>query len=142
MEMLSEQLALVATIDPVSQGAGTVYTDAIDMSCWERVLFVLSVGVMGSSSTVDFGVCEGATTSPTTVISGKSITQLTDASTDDNKQVIVEVRADELDPANRYVRGKLTVGTAASLVSVVALGTGYHKPASDYDLASVDEIVA
>ena len=56
MEMLSEQLALVATIDPVSQGAGTVYTDAIDMSCWERVLFVLSVGVMGSSSTVDFAV--------------------------------------------------------------------------------------
>jgi len=142
MEMLSEQLALVATIDPVSQGAGTVYTDAIDMAYWERVLFVLSVGVMGSSSTVDFGVCEGATTSPTTAIGGKSITQLTDASTDDNKQVIVEVRADELDPANRYVRGKLTVGTAASLVSVVALASGYHKPASDYDLASVDEIVA
>lgn len=142
MEMLTEKLALVATIDPVSQAPGTVYTDAIDMRYWERVVFVVSVGALGASATVDFDVCEGTTTSPTTSITGKSITQLTKASTDSNKQALVEVRAEELDPANRYIRGKLTVGTAASLVSVVALGTGYHKPASDYDLASVDEIVA
>lgn len=142
MEMLTEKLALVAAIDPDSYSAGTQYTDAIDMKYWERVVFVIAVGDMGTNGTIDFSVCEGTTTTPTTAITGKSITQLTQTGTDNDKQVLVEVRAEEMDPANRYIRGKLVVGTAASDVCVVALATGWHKPASDLDLSSVDEIIA
>lgn len=143
MEMLTEQLALVAAIDPDSYAANTYYTDAIDMKYWERVVFVVSVGDMASTATVDFSVVEGTTTTPTTAMDpAKAITQLTQAGTDADKQALVEVRAEEMDPANRYIRGKLVVGTNACDVSVVALADGWHKPASDFDLASVDEIVA
>lgn len=142
-EKLSEKLAVVATIDPVSQSANTVYTDAIDMRYWRRVIFILSVGVMATNSTVDFSVVEGTTTSPTTAMSpAKAITQLTQASTDDAKQVVVEVAAEEMAAGNRYIRGKLVVAAAASLVSVVGIAdVGRYKPENGYDLASVDEIV-
>lgn len=142
-EQLSEKLALVATIDPVSQDAGTAYTDDIDMKYWRRVMFIVQLGVMASNSTVDFSVVEGASASPTTAMSpAKGITQLTEAGTDDAKQAIIEVAVEELAAGSRYIRGKLTVGTAASLVSVVALGSvGRYKPENGYDLSSVDEIV-
>jgi hypothetical protein len=140
--MISEQLAVVAALDPDSYSADTYYTDAVDMKYWERVMFILNVGDMASTATVDFGVVEGSTTSPTTAITGKSITQLTQAGTGNDKQAVIEVRAEEMDPDNRYVRGKVTVGVGACDVSVVAIAEGWHKPASDFDLASVDEIVA
>ena len=142
-EQLSEKLAVVATIDPVSATANTYYTDAIDMKYWRRVMFVVQVGVMASTGTLDFSIVEGTTTSPTAaMVPAKGITQLTAASTDDAKQVIVEVAAEELAAGNRYIRGKLVTATAASLVSVVALAdVGRYKPENGYDLASVDEIV-
>jgi len=143
MEMLTEKLALVAAIDPDSYTANTYYTDAIDMKYWERVVFVVAVGDMAATATVDFSAVEGTTTTPTTAFAtAKEITQLTGAGTDDDKQALLEIRAEEMDPANRYVRGKLVTATDASDVCVVALAEGWHKPASDFDLASVDEIVA
>lgn len=142
MEQLNEKLALVATIDPDSYAANTYYTDAIDMAYWERVMFTIVVGDMASGATVDFSVVEGTTTSPTTAMDpAKAITQLTQAGTDADKQAIVEVSAEEMDPANRYLRGKLVVGTDACDVAVVAHATGRFHPASAFDLASVDEIV-
>ena len=143
MECISERLALVAGIDPDSYAANTYYTDAIDMKYWERVLFVVSVGDMAATATVDFSVVEGTTTSPTTAFgTAKAITQLTKAGTNNDKRALLEVRAEEMDPDNRYIRGKLVVGTDACDVCVVALAEGWHRPASDFDLASVDEIVA
>jgi len=142
MEQLNEQLALVATIDPDSYAAETYYTDAIDMKYWERVAFTVLVGDMATGATVDFSIVEGTTTTPTTAMDpAKAITQLTQAGTDADKQAIVEVAAAEMDPANRYIRGKLVVGTDACDVAVVAHATGRFHPASAFDLASVDEIV-
>ncbi len=142
MEMINERLAVVAALDPDSYAPNTYYTDAIDMRYWERVMFVMNVGDMGSSATIDFSVVEGSTSSPTTAISGKSATRLTQASTDGDKQVIIEVRAEEMDPDSRYLRGKVIIATEACDVSVVAVAEGWHRPAYDFDLSSVDEIVA
>lgn len=144
MEQLNEQLALVATIDPDSYSANTYYTDAIDMRYWRRAIFIVAVGDMASGATVDFSLVEGTTTSPTTAFSpAKAITQLTQASTDADKQAIIELDVEDMDPANRYVRGKLVTATDASDVCVIALAGGArYEPASDFDLASVDEIVA
>lgn len=143
-ERLSEALAVVSTIDPVSQSAATVTGDIIDMSKYSRLLFVLSVGALGASATVDYLIQGSAASnmgSPAT-ITGKSITQLTKAGSDDNKQVIVEVTAEEVAAQGfRYVRDSLTVATAACLISVVVLGLVDVTPASALDLATVDEIV-
>lgn len=143
---LSEDLALISTLDPVSQSAATVTGDSIDMKIYRRVLFILMVGALGTNATVDMDI-KGDTASGgsyTTTITGKSITQLTKAGSDDNKQVIVEVTAEEVAAQGyRYIRPSVTVGTAACLIALVALGgNNRYVPASDYDLASVDEIVA
>jgi hypothetical protein len=140
---LSERLAVVATIDPVSQGAGTVLTDAVDMSKFSRVIFILILGAMTTNSTVDFKLREAATSGGTySDITGKSVTQLTQASTDDNKQVVVEIKNDELTDGKQFVKGSLTVAVAATVLAVIALGEPRYLPAADVDLTSVDEIVA
>lgn len=143
MEMITERLALVAAIDPDSYSANTYYTDAIDMKYWERVVFVIAVGDMANDATVDFSVVEGTTSTPTTAFAtAKAITQMTEESTDQDKQCLVEARAEEMDPANRYIRGKLVVATGACDVCVMALAEGWHKPAYNFDLSSVDQVVA
>lgn len=144
VERLSEELALVSCIDPDAYGTGAQTGDEIDMLYFERIIFIVSVGDMQSGSTVDFKVQEATTSGGSfTDLTGKSITQLTKAGSDDNKQAIVEVKADELTAGYRYLQGILTVaGAASDAVSVALADTARWKPASDYDLASVDEIVA
>lgn len=140
---LSERLAIVATIDPQSASAGNYDSDAVDVSKFERVMFVLLAGALGSSGTVDFKLRESDASGGTYGdISGKAATQLTQAGTDDNKQVVIEIKADELTDGKRFVKARVTTATAASLVALVALaGEARDRPISADDLASVDEIV-
>lgn len=143
---LSEALAVVATIDPDAYGTGTQNTDVIDMRYHRRVIFIVMAGTLGSSATLDFAV-KGDTASNgsfTDTITGKSITQLTDGGTDSDKQAIIEVTAEEAAAQGfRYLRGLATLGAATSDYGVVALaGHARYSPASEYDLATVDEIVA
>jgi hypothetical protein len=145
-ENLSQQLAVVSCIDPDAYGAGAVNGDAVDLSKFNRVLFVVMVGDLGTNATVDYklqGSPDGST--GWTDLAGKAITQLTQAGTDSDKQALVEITAEELHGYSgtyRYVRDVLTVGTAASDCGAVALaGVPRFHPASDDDLASVDEIV-
>lgn len=145
-ERLSEGIAVLSSIDPDAYAAGSYNGDVIDMKLVRRVLYIVSVGTLGSSATVDFLV-KGDTTSGgsyTTTVTGKAITQLTQAGSDDDKQVLVEVTAEEVAAQGfRYIRDTLTVATAACDAGVVGLGGALrYAPASDYDLASVDEIVA
>lgn len=141
---LSEQLAIVGTIDPEARTAtGTALTDAIDMSKFEQVAFVILTNTIGATDTVDLKLTECATSGGTyTDITGKAITQLDNA--DDDAQAVINLRASELTPGYRYVKAKLTHGgTAATCeVCVVAIaGDARFGPASDDDLASVAEIV-
>lgn len=141
-QLLTERFAVVAAIDPDAYATGTQGTDSIDMLYRDRVAFIVMAGTLGTNATIDFKVQESADGSTWSDLSGKAITQLTDAGTDDDKQAIVEVAADEMSSGKRYLRGVLTVGTAASDAAVIAVaGDHRYEPASDYDLASVDEIV-
>lgn len=144
-ERLSEALAVVSCIDPDAYTAAAYNGDVIDMSKYSRVLFIVQVGTLGSSATVDW-LLKGDTASGgsyTTTITGKSITQLTQAGTDDDKQVVIEVTAEEVAAQGfRYIRETLTVATATSDAGSVAIGLVDVTPASALDLASVDEILA
>lgn len=145
---LSQELAIVATIDPDAYTTGTQTSDIIDMRYHKRVMFIVEVGTLGSSATIDFVVFgdSAAAMGTEVALTGKSITQLTDAGTDSDKQAIVEITAEELASqiaGGRYVRGKLVIGTATSDCGTIALADrSRYSPASDFDLASVDEIVA
>jgi len=144
VERLSEALPIVACIDPDAYGTGSQVGDEIDMLYFERVIFVVMAGTLGALATLDFRVQEATTSGGAfSNLTGKAITQLTQAGTDSDKQAIVEVKADELTPNYRYLRGILTIGVATSDAGMVALAdTARWKPGSDLDLASVDEIVA
>jgi len=138
-ERLSEQLAVVATIDPDAYGTTTLTTDVFDMSVHHEAMFVIMVGTNGG--TVDFEVQEstatGAGTNTTTAVA--SITQL--ASADDDVQVVVTVRGEDMADGYRYLRGILTLSAATDSGVVALADRARYKAASAGDLASVDEIV-
>jgi hypothetical protein len=151
-ETLNENLALVGVIAPDAYVASSdELTEAIDMSKYHRVLFIVQTGTMGDTSTVNFEVQESITSDGTyTPIGGlgtelKKITQLsgsaTPAESDSNRQVLVEVRQEELMNGKRFIKGNLTVGTAASDASVVALAA-LPRYAPVTHLTSVAEVLA
>jgi len=144
-EKFTEQLAVVAKLDPKSQSAATVTSDYVDMAKIKKVIFILQTGVMGTSATVDMAI-KGDTASGgsyTTTITDKSITQLVKASNDNNIAVVEVSAAEVAAQGYRYIRASVTVGTATSLVSLVALGGNLaYSSASENDLAAVVEIVA
>ena len=143
---LSEMLAILETYEPVSANGANINMVGINMANFDRAVFILQTGVLGTNATVDFRLQQSTSVNGTYAnISGKSITQLTQAGTDDNKQVVIEIKSDELDVSNAkmFVRGQIDVGAAASLVSAIVLGQPTRfEPASTFNQAAVDEIVA
>lgn len=133
----SDDLALVSQIDPTDAATGTQTADVVDMSLFDEITFIVQVGTVAATGTVDFTVLSGTATGTVTT-SVTDITQLTAG--DDNKQVIVTVDAASL--SGRYVAATIKKGTANSTVSVTGLARrARYKPAWEDDLASVDEIV-
>lgn len=141
-----ERMAVVSTIDPDAYGTGAQTGDVIDMAIWRRVLFIVMAGTLGSSATLDF-VVNGDTASNgsfSTQITGKAITQLTQAGTDDDKQVLLEVTAEEVVAQGlRYIRSTATLAAATSDYGVIALAEPAHGTIDlvSNDLATVDEKV-
>lgn len=143
---ISEQLALVASIDPISQAAGTVTTGWVSAGAACRFLAVIKSGVLGASATLDAKLQQATDSSGTGAkdITGKAITQIVKA-TGDGKQAMINLRSDELDMNGgfAYVRLSLTVGTAASLVSAdLYAGVVDNAPATGLNAASVAQVVA
>ena len=140
---LHEVTAVVATIDPQTINNTSATSDWVNAGDFDELCFLLSVGA--TDTTVDAKLREATDSSGSNAadISGKSITQL--SATDDNKQAVLHVRADELSPTKPYVACVVTVGSGSSgaVISVVGLGgRARYEPASDSDLASVVEIVS
>jgi hypothetical protein len=141
----SEGIAVLATVDPVSQAAGTVTTGWVDASVFFFLLALIDVGVFGSSATVDAKLQQATDSSGTGAkdITGKAITQLL-AAGGNNRQALINVRGQELDVEGgfRYVRLSITVGTAATLIQAALLGcVPRFEAASAYNQAGVAQIV-
>jgi hypothetical protein len=143
----SDIAAVAAVIDPDAYSASTVTSGWVSMSTFRQIMAIVFAGTLGASATVDAKLQQATDSSGTGAkdIAGKAITQLTQAGTDDDKQAVINCRADELDLDNGfdYVRLSITIATAACDAGGVILGMnpGYGG-ASDNDAATVDEIVA
>jgi hypothetical protein len=140
----SKTIALLAVKDPVSQAAATVLTSYIPMANHDAVLAVVQTGVLGASATVDAKLRQAKDASGTDVkdITGKAVTQLVKAS-NDNNQVMINCRADELDTNNGFTHIVLsiTVGTAASLIAAQLWGfNSRYQPAAH--ATSVAEVIS
>lgn len=143
----SDRVAVVGIIDPDAYSASTVTTGWIAAKDFEKWLAIVQAGDLGTSATVDAKLEQATDGSGTGAkdITDKAITQLTKAGTDDNKQALINLSNEELDVANGFTHFRLsmTVATAACDAGAVVLGLNPRfGPASDNDLASVDEIVA
>lgn len=142
----SEFLGLVGVIDPDVLTAATHTSGWIDASKYHRYLAVLSVGTMGSSATIDAKIEQATNSSGGSAkdVSNTSITQLTQAGTDSDKQVLINLDCAELDLANDFdhFRLSVTVGTASCDGGATVFGfLPRNGPANDNDASTVDEIV-
>lgn len=141
----SELLTILATLDPSSQAAGTTTTGWISVANHHGLLTVIQTGVLGTGATVDAKLQQAQDSTGTGAkdISGKAITQIVKA-TGDNKQALINVKAEELDTVNGFgfVRLSVTVGTAASQTAAQVLGiNGRELPANTSNQAAVVQVV-
>ena len=122
---LSEQLAILATLDPSSQAAGAATSAWVNAANFHNLMAIVDVGAFGASATVDANLQQATSNAGAgaKAIPGKAITQLL-AAGGNNRQVTIDLRDQELDSANgfNYVALVLTVGTAATETSAVILG--------------------
>jgi hypothetical protein len=138
---LSEKVAILATLDPASVAASTVVSTWVPVANVGLVTALLKTGVLGASATVDAKLRQATDNSGTSAkdITGKTITQIVKA-TGDNKQAMIEVRPEELDVNGGfgYVALSVTVGTAASILDAVLIGSNPRfAPASAFNQAAV-----
>lgn len=141
----SERAAIVATIDPASLTANTYLSDWVDASKFDDLMAVILLGAIATNGTFNAKLIQSKVSagSDPIDIDGKAVTELTAAGSDSNKQVAINLNGAEMTPGYRYVALSVTTATAATLGGAVVLGFNpNYGPASDYDLASVDEIVA
>jgi hypothetical protein len=109
--------------NPAALSAGTLPASYINVSDFDRFAFVLELGA--TDQAVDFKVVQATAAAGTGSkdVSGAAITQF--ATTDDNKQAMIEVEVRKLDINNGFyfvaVTSALTGGTATT-ASIVFYG--------------------
>ena len=141
----SNRAVLAGVIDPDAYAAGTVNSGWVSLADYGSIQALILVGTMAAGSTVDAKLQQATDASGTGVkdITGKAITQLTAAGTDDDKQAVINIRAEELDVNGGFTHVRLAIitATAASDSSGLILGhDARHQPATD--LTTVDEVVS
>ena len=141
----SEQLSILATIDPASIAAGTVTTSWVAAGAHHALLAVIQTGLLGASATLDAKLQQATDSSGAGAkdIAGKAIAQIVKA-TGDNKQALINLRPEELDVAGgfAFVRLSLTVGTSASQANAQLVGVNPRYASADAsNQAAVVQIV-
>lgn len=137
-----EKLAIGAVMSPQTVNSTPGVTGAIDMSVHRQATFVFTTADM-ANETLDVKVEQSADSGFTTPSDLRAATQRpASASANDNIQIVVAIRAEELAEGQRYVRGHaVTGGATGGLMSIVGLGhDSRHGPAALHNPASVVEV--
>lgn len=135
---LTEELSIAATpLLPVSQGAATVLTGAIDMGKFNRAMFVLSVGVVGGGGTVDAKLTQAKTVGGAYIdVPSSAITQIVAG----GQIVTIEVNARDLNSGYEFVKLSVTIAVANCVISAIGIGgEARYKPAQSNDDAAVTQ---
>ena len=93
-ELASEGVAVGAVIDPDVLTATAFTSTWMSMEVFENAMAIVMAGTLGSSATLDAKLLQATDASGTGSkdITGKAITQLTQAGTDSDKQAIINCR--------------------------------------------------
>lgn len=95
------------------QTAGAKNGAGVDARGYMYATFIVDIGTLGTNATIDFKVQDSADNSTFADITGKAITQQTQAGTDASNSV-QKVSVVVGHESERYLRGVLTIGTATS----------------------------
>lgn len=147
----SEMLTILATLDPASQAVGTATTGWISVANHHGLMASVQSGALGASATLDAKFQQALDSSGTGAKDitgkdniGKAITQLTQAASGSNRQVLINLKPEELDTMNGFgfVRLSVTVGVASSITSAQLIGVNpRYAPADSLNQAAVAQIV-
>ena len=135
-ERLSEQLAIVATIDPIAiVGATTASAPVFSMAMHRRALFILQTGAVFGAATVliQEGAAVGMTAGTTATILTGALTAITAVAS----QYLFEVSGEAMADGMTFLRASLAGCTPTDVLSMVVLADveRYH-PGSDQNLAT------
>jgi hypothetical protein len=136
----SEKMAVLAKTFPVNGNNAATATTGFHAKNFDEYLAMLSLGVI--DQTVDFKLqCSDLVSGTYTDIPGKAITQV--PGTGDNTVRIIDLKAEEIPEGRPFIRALTTVANGtSSLIDVTIFGLRPRTgPATDYDLASVAQIV-
>lgn len=141
----SESISVLATMDPASVAASTVVSGWVSIKNHFAIMALLDVGVFGGSATVDAKLRQATDSSGTGAkdITGKAIVQML-AAGGNNKQVILNMKAADLDTENAFafVALSVTVGTAATLLSATLLGfMPHYEDGAQFNQAGVTQVI-
>lgn len=145
--LASDRVAVVGVIDPDVLTAATHTSGWVAAKDFHSFMAVVQAGTLGASATVDAKLEQATDGSGTGAkdITGKAITQLTQAGTDSDKQAVINLDADELDVTNDFTHFRLSITVATASCDGAGIIFGLdprYGPASDTDISTVDEIVS
>ena len=148
-QLLSEQLSIIATIDPDAWSTQNKDSDTWDMAKYRRVMAIMMAGTYATSASA-VGKLYGSATSTGTFTTLLSKTaSLTEAASGSVGQAIINLSAEEM-ASTGYRYAKLTVAlTVSTTIDFAAIVLGdtsrYHEAYTTIafgDLSSVKSIVA
>ena len=142
----SEQLSILATLDPGNQAPGVATTGWVPLSTHHGLLALVQTGALATGATVDAKLQQAQDANGTGAkdVAGKAIAQLTQASNGANRQALINLRSEELDVNNgfAYVRLVVTVAAAAANTSAQLLGVNPRLASAETaNQAAVAQIV-
>lgn len=142
----SEQLSILATLDPSNQAAGSAATGWVPLSGHHNLLALVQTGALATGATVDAKLQQAldATGAGAKDVAGKAIAQLAQAASGANRQALISLRSEELDANGGYAYARLvvTVATAAANTAAQLLGVNPRlAPAESANQAGVAQVV-
>jgi hypothetical protein len=132
-EQMSQALSVAAKIDPTTLNGTSANSGAgVDMGKFHRLMAVVSIGANAGSLVAKW---QGATASGGSFsdVAGGAATAVTAA----NKVITLELRADQVGDAQRFVKLVLTEGNGAAVTCSAVLlgGEALQRPASQQDVS-------
>lgn len=137
-----EKLAILGRINPQTVANTELFTDVVDLSRFHQAIGIALLGNM-AAETIDFK-CYSCDSDGSNATALKSATQLPSSATaNDNAQVAISVRAEDLQASSkRYIKFGLVMGGATGgPAAAIALGVDARfEMASADNLASVKQV--
>lgn len=138
----SEQIGVLAAINPSSQAAGAANSGWVPLADFQKLLAIVQVGAFGAAATVDAKIQQAQDNAGTGAkdVAGAAIAQMA-AAGGNNVQAEINLDAAQLDVEGGFgfVQLSVTVGAAATETAALLLGFNprFAPPANAASVAQV-----